>query len=92
MAEAPISLEDRQAIYDTLARYVWGMDTGDIEDLGARYAALRAQLPQLSVLGGCCGTDARHIDAIRRHCMVEGPHRRGRGTAGSRTRAAVIDC
>jgi S-methylmethionine-dependent homocysteine/selenocysteine methylase len=68
------------------------LDTGDIEDLGARYAALRAQLPQLSVLGGCCGTDARHIDAIRRHCTVAGPHRRGRGTAGSRTRAALIDC
>jgi S-methylmethionine-dependent homocysteine/selenocysteine methylase len=44
------------------------LDVGDIEDLGARYAALREQLPQLSVLGGCCGTDARHIDAIRRHC------------------------
>jgi len=43
------------------------LDIGDIEDLGARYAALRAQLPQLTVLGGCCGTDARHIDAIRRH-------------------------
>jgi hypothetical protein len=25
-----LSLEDRQAIYDTLARYVWSMDTGDI--------------------------------------------------------------
>ena len=35
------------------------------------HAALRAELPQLSVLGGCCGTDARHIDAIRRHCTVE---------------------
>jgi homocysteine S-methyltransferase len=44
------------------------LDVGDIEDLGARYAALREQLPQLTVLGGCCGTDARHIDAIRRHC------------------------
>jgi hypothetical protein len=31
MPDATISLEDRQAIYDTLARYVWGMDTGDIE-------------------------------------------------------------
>ena len=44
------------------------LDAGDTEDLGARYAALREQLPQLTVLGGCCGTDARHIDAIRRHC------------------------
>jgi S-methylmethionine-dependent homocysteine/selenocysteine methylase len=44
------------------------LDEGDIEDLGARYAALHEQLPQLTVLGGCCGTDTRHIDAIRRHC------------------------
>jgi len=29
MSEAKMSLEDRQEIYDTLARYVWGMDTGD---------------------------------------------------------------
>ncbi|HET9944219.1 MAG TPA: homocysteine S-methyltransferase family protein [Actinomycetes bacterium] len=42
------------------------LDIGDIADFGARNAALRAQLPQLSVLGGCCGTDARHIDAVRR--------------------------
>jgi hypothetical protein len=37
MSEAPISLEDRQAIYDTLARYVWGMDTGDIEGVVATF-------------------------------------------------------
>src|SRR5687767_3665603 len=35
MPEARISLEDRQALYDTLARYVWGMDTGDIEGVVA---------------------------------------------------------
>ncbi len=46
------------------------LDTGDIEDLGARYAALREKLPRLTVLGGCCGTDARHIDAIRRDCIA----------------------
>jgi homocysteine S-methyltransferase len=46
------------------------LDIGDIEDLGARYRALREELAQLTVLGGCCGTDARHIDAIRRHCTA----------------------
>jgi len=35
MPEARISLEERQALYDTLARYVWGMDTGDIEGVVA---------------------------------------------------------
>jgi homocysteine S-methyltransferase len=45
------------------------LDAGDPQDLGARYAALRADLPQITVLGGCCGTDARHIDAIRHACV-----------------------
>ncbi len=35
MSDTKISLEDRQDIYDTLARYVWSMDTGDIEGVVA---------------------------------------------------------
>jgi len=46
------------------------LDIGDPEDLGVRYARLREQLPWLTVLGGCCGTDVRHIDAIRRACAA----------------------
>ena len=42
------------------------LDIGDIGEFGARNAALHRQLPQISVFGGCCGTDARHIDAVRR--------------------------
>ncbi len=40
------------------------LDAGDPEDLGARYAGLRRQLPELNLLGGCCGTDDRHVDRI----------------------------
>jgi S-methylmethionine-dependent homocysteine/selenocysteine methylase len=40
------------------------LDEGDPEDLGARYAGLRAKLPELNVLGGCCGTDHRHVRAV----------------------------
>lgn len=40
------------------------LDAGDPADLGARYAALAATLPNLNVLGGCCGTDHRHVRAI----------------------------
>ena len=40
------------------------LDDGDPADLGARYAALRQTLPNLTVLGGCCGTDIRHVTAI----------------------------
>jgi S-methylmethionine-dependent homocysteine/selenocysteine methylase len=42
------------------------LDIGDMGEFGARNAALHRQLPQISVFGGCCGTDARHIDAVRR--------------------------
>jgi S-methylmethionine-dependent homocysteine/selenocysteine methylase len=40
------------------------LDPGDPIDLGARYRALEAKLPNLKVLGGCCGTDYRHVAAI----------------------------
>ena len=40
------------------------LDEGDPADLGARYAALRELLPSLNVLGGCCGTDHRHVREI----------------------------
>jgi S-methylmethionine-dependent homocysteine/selenocysteine methylase len=40
------------------------LDDGDPADLGASYAALRSKLPQLNVLGGCCGTDDRHVREI----------------------------
>jgi S-methylmethionine-dependent homocysteine/selenocysteine methylase len=41
------------------------LDEGDPDDLGPRYAALREKLPNLNVLGGCCGTDHRHVCAVR---------------------------
>lgn len=40
------------------------LDSGDPADLGARYDALRTDLPNLNVVGGCCGTDHRHVRAI----------------------------
>jgi S-methylmethionine-dependent homocysteine/selenocysteine methylase len=40
------------------------LDEGDPVDLGARHAALRDGLSSVTVLGGCCGTDARHVAAI----------------------------
>ena len=40
------------------------LDEGDPADLGARHGALRAKLPHLTVLGGCCGTDHRHVGEI----------------------------
>jgi homocysteine S-methyltransferase len=40
------------------------IDAGDPLALAADYQALRAALPRLRVLGGCCGTDYRHVEAI----------------------------
>jgi homocysteine S-methyltransferase len=42
------------------------LDDGDPEDLGARYAQLRKRLPEMNLLGGCCGTDDRHVGKICR--------------------------
>jgi S-methylmethionine-dependent homocysteine/selenocysteine methylase len=40
------------------------LDSGDPDDLAERYVALRRHLPGLEVVGGCCGTDVRHVTAI----------------------------
>ena len=40
------------------------LDEGDPEELANEYVALRERLPQLTVLGGCCGTDHRHVEAM----------------------------
>ncbi len=42
------------------------LDAGDPADLAGRYSRLRAPLAKLNVLGGCCGTDHRHVAAICR--------------------------
>ncbi len=47
------------------------LDDGDPADLGARYAALAEKLPRLNVLGGCCGTDHRHV---REACLAWPTH------------------
>jgi homocysteine S-methyltransferase len=40
------------------------LDDGQPEELGAQYGALRSYLPGMTVVGGCCGTDHRHVGAI----------------------------
>ena len=50
------------------------LDDGDPADLGARHAALRDVLPNMIVLGGCCGTDIRHVTNIA-DAWLEAPGR-----------------
>ncbi|MET0517842.1 MAG: homocysteine S-methyltransferase family protein [Burkholderiaceae bacterium] len=40
------------------------LDSGDPNDLADRYRRLRGPLSRLNVLGGCCGTDHRHVAAM----------------------------
>jgi S-methylmethionine-dependent homocysteine/selenocysteine methylase len=40
------------------------LDAGDPAALAVEYQSLRRALPKLNVIGGCCGTDHRHIAAI----------------------------
>jgi homocysteine S-methyltransferase len=44
------------------------LDEGDPEELGRDYAEIRRRLPQINVLGGCCGMDVRHVRSIARAC------------------------
>jgi len=45
------------------------LDAGDPAELADQYRALRSRLPNLRVLGGCCGTDIRHVTAIAEACV-----------------------
>ena len=46
------------------------LDAGDPAELAREYADLLRGHPHLQVLGGCCGTDARHVDAIAAMCFA----------------------
>lgn len=46
------------------------LDDGDPVALGADYRRLRDRLPALNVLGGCCGTDVRHVRAMAAACVT----------------------
>jgi S-methylmethionine-dependent homocysteine/selenocysteine methylase len=45
------------------------LDAGDPVELGRQYRQLRRRLGHLTVLGGCCGTDHRHVEQICLACI-----------------------
>jgi S-methylmethionine-dependent homocysteine/selenocysteine methylase len=45
------------------------LDIGDPAELGREYAELKRRLQRLNVLGGCCGTDHRHVEQIATACV-----------------------
>ncbi len=44
------------------------LDAGNATEFGQEHAALKERFPQLNVMGGCCGTDHRHIEQIATAC------------------------
>jgi S-methylmethionine-dependent homocysteine/selenocysteine methylase len=53
------------------------LDSGDPAALGRHYRDMRTRLKRLCVLGGCCGTDHRHIAAICEACVPMGTEAAG---------------
>jgi S-methylmethionine-dependent homocysteine/selenocysteine methylase len=46
------------------------LDAGDPVELGGQYRELVRRHPQINVLGGCCGTDHRHVECISLACRT----------------------
>jgi homocysteine S-methyltransferase len=46
------------------------LDASHPLELGRQFRDLRRRYPQLTVLGGCCGTDHRHVEAIANDCTL----------------------
>jgi S-methylmethionine-dependent homocysteine/selenocysteine methylase len=47
------------------------LDDGNPVEFGEDYVRLKGLLPNLNVMGGCCGTDHRHIEEICRALFKE---------------------
>ena len=45
------------------------LDEGNPAELAEQFRVLRVDVPVVSILGGCCGTDIRHIEAIAAACV-----------------------
>jgi S-methylmethionine-dependent homocysteine/selenocysteine methylase len=46
------------------------LDAGDAHELGQQYRDLRSKLRHVNILGGCCGTDHRHVEQICFACTA----------------------
>lgn len=45
------------------------LDPGNPAELGRQYRSLRSHMRNLNILGGCCGTDFRHVEQICFACL-----------------------
>jgi homocysteine S-methyltransferase len=49
------------------------LDAGDPDALATAHERIEASLPNIRIVGGCCGTDARHVAALWRDRSVMAP-------------------
>lgn len=47
------------------------LDDGDPEEFGTLYSKISDLLPNLLVVGGCCGTDHRHVGCVSNHLFTK---------------------
>jgi S-methylmethionine-dependent homocysteine/selenocysteine methylase len=47
------------------------LDAGNPAELALEYVDLKQVLPEVRVVGGCCGTDTRHIAGICEHWLAD---------------------
>jgi S-methylmethionine-dependent homocysteine/selenocysteine methylase len=45
------------------------LDDGNLVELAGQYREFRDKLKKLNVLGGCCGTDHRHVEEFCKACL-----------------------
>jgi homocysteine S-methyltransferase len=48
------------------------LDSGDPDELSKSYRFISQKMPWLSVFGGCCGTDLRHVKQIAGSVLQNG--------------------
>ena len=58
------------------------LDDGDPVELGNQYRDFKQNLHHLSVFGGCCGTDQRHVEAICKSTVKAHHHAQHYHSAG----------
>ena len=46
------------------------LDAGDKIELAIKYEELDKLLPNLNVIGGCCGTDHAHVEEVFKHLVA----------------------
>ena len=62
------------------------LDEGHPQELGEHYAELLRRFPHINALGGCCGTDHRHVECISASC------RGASHTVGAQSLSNTLPC